>query len=174
MNDFGEISGITVPSGDQFGLYGIFETESAEVTGQIKMIVETTVYTQLVPNVLDLLVKASEITGSYVELSPEFYFCPVLKDNVGRVVPLYEFVEILDELIDYEDIKKELPTFSFAQINGAISFLRKVAQFNTADIDIDTVMDEDLVQDHSFLDELRQGLADQESNYVLNLDQPNR
>jgi len=35
-------------------------------------------------------------------------------------------------------------------------------------------MDEDLAQDQVFLDELRQGLADQESNYVLNLDQPNR
>jgi len=174
MNDFGEISGITVPSGDQFGLYGIFETASAEVTGQIIMVEETTVYTQLVPNVFDLLVKASETTGSYVELSPEFYFCPVLKDDTGRVVPLYEFVEILDELIDYEDIKKELPTFSFAQINGAISFLRKVAQFNTANIDIDAVIDEDLVQDPNFLNELRRGIADQESNHVLNLDQLNR
>lgn len=174
MNDFGQISEITVPSGDQFDFYDTSQMESLEVVGQIIMVEETTVYTQLVPNVLDLLVKASEITGSYVELSPEFYFCPVLKDNTGRVVPLYEFVEILDELIDYEDIKKELPTFSFAQINGAVAFLRKIAQFNSADIDIDAVMDEDLVQDQVFLDELRQGLTDQESNYVLNLDQPNR
>jgi len=173
MNDFGEISGITVPFGDQFNLYDTSQMKS-EVVGQVKMIVETTVYAQLVPAVLDLFVKASETTGSYVELSPEFYFCPTLKDNLGRVVPLYEFVEILDELIDYEDIKKELPTFSFAQINGAISFLRRIAQFNTAGIDIDAVMDEDLAQDQVFLDELRQGLADQESNYVLNLDQPNR
>jgi len=111
-----------VPFGDQFNLYDTSQMKS-EVVGQVKMIVETTVYAQLVPGVLDLFVKASETTGSHVELSPEFYFCPTLKDNLGRVVPLYEFVEILDELIDYEDIKKELPTFSFAQINGAISFL---------------------------------------------------
>jgi len=146
----------------------------SEDIGRIEVVQETTVYAQIAPNVLDLLVRASEITGSYVELSPEFYFCPVLKDNTGRVVPLYEFVEILDELIDYEDIKEELPTFSFTQINGAISFLRKIAQFNTADIDIDAVIDEDLVQDPNFLNELRRGIADQESNHVLNLDQLNR
>ena len=167
-NEFGEI---TVSLEDRF----IFSDSSlSEYIGPIRVVQETTVYAQIVPNELDLVVKASKTTGSYVQLSPDFYFCPVLKDNAGRVVPLYEFVEILDELIDYEDIKKELPTFSYTQINGAISFLRKISQFNTADIDIDTIIDEDLAQDQSFLDELRQGFADQESNYVLNLDQPNR
>jgi len=170
-NEFGEI---TVPLEDGF----IFSDSSlmvqSEDIGQIRVVQETTVFAQIVPNELDLFVKASETTGSCVELSPEFYFCPVLKDNAGRVVPLYEFVEILDELIDYEDIKKELPTFSFTQINGAISFLRKFTQFNTANIDIDAVIDEDLVQEPNFLNELRRGIADQESNHVLNLDQLNR
>lgn len=130
--------------------------------------------TLLIGDMLDLLMMASDATGSHVELSPEFSYCPVLKDRSGQVLPLYKFIEILDECLDYEEVKEEMSTFSFAQINGAISFLRKIAQFNLAGVDFDAEIDQELLQDRAFRRELENGLADQESSYVLNLNQCNR
>ena len=137
----------------------------------IKIEEYTTVY---VSDMLGLMIEASHATGSQVEICSEFCFCPVLRDSNGRVLPLYKFVEILDECIDYEDIREEMPTFPYTQINGALSFLRKMAQYNSAGIDIETEMDQELFQDRGFLEKLRDGLADQESGHVLNLNQCNR
>ena len=137
----------------------------------IKIEKYSTVY---VSDMLGVMLEASYATGSQVEISPEFCFCPVLRDGNGRVLPLYKFVEILDECVDYEDIREEMPTFSYTQINGALSFLRKMAQYNSDGIDIDTEMDQELFQERVFLEKLRDGLADQGSSHVFNLNQYNR
>jgi len=130
--------------------------------------------TLVIMNMLDVLIKANDATGSHVELLPEFSYCPILKDSSGDVLPLYKFIEILDECLDYEDVKAEMPSFSFAQIEGAISFLRKIAQFNLASVDIDEEIDQQLLKDIVFRNELQNGLADQESMHVLNFNQCDR
>jgi hypothetical protein len=56
------------------------------------------------------------------------------------------------------------------QIDGAISFLRKVAQYNPHEIDFDAMEDEEIRSDPAFLDELRRALADKETSRVLNRD----
>ncbi len=117
--------------------------------------------------ILSALIKISEDTGNYVQMSQELKFLPVLIDQNNQPIPLYHFVEVLDEIVDYDKIHQVFPTISFAQINGAVSFLRKLSLFNTAEIDIDQLEDEDTAQDQTFLNELRRALADQEITRVL-------
>ncbi|MGH9427954.1 MAG: hypothetical protein ACRD2L_16845, partial [Terriglobia bacterium] len=98
-------------------------------------------------------------------------YCPFLHGSDEKPVFLYELVEVIDGVIDYDEIKEELPTLSVAQISGAIAFLRKVAQFNSDDVDLDELEDLKLAQDETFLNELRAALADQETMRVLNFPQ---
>jgi hypothetical protein len=113
------------------------------------------------------LLKASNETGNHVQLQPEYGFCPMLVGNDSTPVLLYRFVEVLEELIDYTDVKDELPTLTIGQISGAVSYLRKLAQFNTRGVDIDALEDEALAHDDSFLSDLREALADEEAARVL-------
>ncbi len=121
-------------------------------------------------DVLSTLVKVSEDTGSYVQMPVELKFLPVLIGRDKRPIPLYHFVEVLDEVVDYERIREEFPTLSYAHINGAISFLRRLSQFNIAEIDIDQFEDESDARNEGFLDELRRALTDEEITRVLHHD----
>jgi len=103
----------------------------------------------------------SHITGGYVQLLPEMNYLPALIVNNSKPIFLYEFIELLDEIVDYDQIKAEYPTLSYAQIGGAISFLRKIAQINAKDIDIDEFEDEELI------DELREALQSKENVSVF-------
>ncbi|WP_435546814.1 hypothetical protein [Desulfobacterium sp. N47] len=85
-----------------------------------------------------------------------------------KLPPLFSLIEVVDELIDYDRIIQELPGISYSQINGAISFLRKVAQFNMKNIDIDDTLDDELAANDSFLSELRKAFADKGDTRVLN------
>ena len=118
--------------------------------------------------VTNWLAKASEKSGNSVELRPEYAFCPVMMGEDSNPVFLYHFVEVVEELLAYKSVQEELPTLSITQIGGAIAYLRKVAQFNTKDVDIDALEDSVLVNDEGFLSELKQGLEDREIARVLN------
>lgn len=118
-------------------------------------------------NIALLLYRASKSTGNYVKLLPKYHFCPALISDDQSVLGLYQFVEVLDEITDYDKIKTELPSLSYAQINGALMFLRKIAQFNIDDADMDDLEDEYIAKDPEFIGELRQALADQETTRVL-------
>ena len=118
-------------------------------------------------NTVLLLHRASEATGGYVRLPSECYYCPVLFGHDDSIVPLFEFVEVLDTVVDYDKIKDELPSLSYAQIHGSLMFLRKVAQFNITDKDID----EELADESTFLDDLRRAFADQEKTRVLSFNE---
>lgn len=121
----------------------------------------------LAQNTLLRLHRASEATGGYIRFPSECCYCPVLFGHDDRLVPLFEFVEALDTVVDYDRIKDELPSLSYAQIHGSLMFLRKVAQFNIIDKDID----EELADESVFLDELRRAFADQENTRVLNFNE---
>lgn len=109
-----------------------------------------------------------------------FVLCDVLSCQVNcinligadnRTLPLYHFVEVLDELVDYDSVIGELPYLSHAQVSGAISFLRKLAQVNPNNLDPDAFEDEGITGDPVFMDELRKALADKETSRVLSRDQ---
>lgn len=137
------------------------------VTRVTTNIFDQTLHIQKALSVVESLLRASVATGSHVQLVPEISFCPVLIGDDKSPVYLYEFVEALEDVVDYDEIKKELPSLSVGQIGGAIAFLRKISQFNVKGIDIDELEDEELVNDAAFLSELRKAFADQEVARVL-------
>lgn len=121
-------------------------------------------------SIVRLFSHCSDETGAYVQLRPDYHYLPVLLDAKNSAVPLYHFVEVLDEVLNYDNVIEELPNLSYAQIGGALSFLRKVVQSNPNNIDIDKLEDEAVTSDPDFLQELRTALADQEVTRVLNRD----
>jgi hypothetical protein len=120
------------------------------------------------------LTNVSRSTGGYVKFLREYADCPLLLGNDGNPVALYEFIEAIDGMVDYELLREEFPTLSFAQINGAISFLRKVAQFNSERIDIDELEDLETADDPDLIEALKKAIADQETSRVLNHSERNR
>lgn len=123
---------------------------------------------QSAAQVVHLFLRCSEVAGGYVQLRREHQFFPVLIGDQNTVTPLYEFVEVLDEVLDYDLVRKELPGLSYSHIGGAIAFLRRLAQSNPSNIDVDEFEDEAAVSDPVFLQELRTALADKETSRVLN------
>jgi hypothetical protein len=95
---------------------------------------------------------------------------PALIGSDERPVFLYQFVEALDGLVDYDSIKETFPTLSYAQIDGAMSFLRKAAQLNARGVDIDELESEADADDARLIDALRNALNDRETSRVLNND----
>jgi hypothetical protein len=117
---------------------------------------------------LKTLLESSDSTGGYVQIQQELGCLPALIGNDERPVFLYEFVEALDGAVDYDVLKEEFPTLSYAQINGAINFLRKVAQFNMRGVDIDALEDEEDANDEELMNALRNALTHGETSRVLN------
>jgi uncharacterized protein (DUF433 family) len=120
--------------------------------------------------VFEMLNKFSVFTGGYVQIIPEMGCLPALIGNDARPVFLYEIIETIDNLVDYAAIKEALPTLSYAQISGAIAFVRKVAQLNARGIDIDEIEDELDANDAQLMDALRIARNDMEIKRVLNQD----
>jgi uncharacterized protein (DUF433 family) len=124
--------------------------------------------------IVHCFVVASQATGDYVKFLPKYHYCPILIGNDDRRVALYEFVEALDGAVDYDQLKEEFPNLSFAQINGAISFLRKITQFNTQGIDIDEMEDLETANDPHLIEALKKAIVDQETSRVLDHSERNR
>ncbi len=149
-----------------------FVQDSTEQPGslslpQIEELAQRSTSNFKVVSILETFNKWSEATGGHVRLLPELQFCPVLIGDDGNPIPLYELVEVIDGVVDYSEIQVEFPNISFAQIDGAISFLRKIAQFNILGVDFDDLEDEMLAEDEGLLEELRNALANQETSRVL-------
>lgn len=117
-----------------------------------------------------VLLECSTATGGYVQIMPELGCLPTLIGSDSRPVFLYEFVEVLDGLLDYDGIKEDFPTLTYAQINGAMAFLRRVAQFNVRGVDIDLLEDESDANDSELINALRTALNDRETSRVLHHD----
>ena len=109
---------------------------------------------------LKSLVHCSIETGGYVQLLPEMSYIPVLVGNDNEPVFLYQLIEIIEGYLDFDGILVEFPTLNFSQVVGAISFLRKIAQINSRQIDVDALEDD---QDSESLQELRSAFADREN-----------
>jgi hypothetical protein len=149
-------------------------SQMSELTSFIEQYLYDSANTRQAAQAVYLFSKCSDATGGYVQLRPEYKYIPVLVGNDGQPVPLFHVVEVLDEFTDYSQIHNEMPTLSYAQINGAVAFLRKLAQQNPHDIDIDKIEDEVLAHDEVFLEELRSAFADSETTRVLNFSERDR
>ncbi len=119
---------------------------------------------------LTTLIECSISAGGYVQLLPEMNYLPALIDSNQNPVFLYEIVEVIDEFIDYDLIQEEYPALTYSQIQGAISFLRKVSQINARDIDIDELEDSIDADNPELLESLRMALNDTEVACVFSND----
>ncbi|MBI3968716.1 MAG: hypothetical protein HY329_24030 [Chloroflexi bacterium] len=91
---------------------------------------------------MEVFSQASGASHNVVRLLPDYSYLPVLLGSDNRPVLLYQVVEAIDGTLDYSAIQADFPTLSFSQIAGALGFLRKVAQFNLAGVDIDDLEEE--------------------------------
>jgi len=109
-------------------------------------------------------------TGGYVQINPEMGCLPALIGNDSRPIFLYQFIEALDGLVDYDAVMEEFPTLTYAQIGGALAFLRKIAQLNARGVDIDALEDEADANDPELINALRTAFYDRETSRVLHND----
>lgn len=78
-----------------------------------------------------------------VSLPPELCGLPVIAASGGMaMIPLYRFVEVLEELADHSRIREELPNIDDLGIYGAFDFLRGLSQFNAAGHDLSDIEEE--------------------------------
>jgi hypothetical protein len=102
--------------------------------------------------------RASERSGGTVVLNPQYGCLPMIMGRDEKPVLMYKFVEVLHELISLSEVQQELPSLSYKQIEGGITFLRVLAQFNTRDLDIDLEEERHLEADEDFQREIKAAL----------------
>jgi hypothetical protein len=139
---------------------------SSSLPSELLEIEQTTARAQRLVHEIQALHKAGSLSSGYVKILSTYSYCPVLIDREGKPIFLFRFLETIDEMLDYDKIREEYPTITFAQIDGAMSFLRRLAQTNCNEIDLDSF--EDTIIAENFAEELRDALRDQESVRVLN------
>lgn len=142
---------------------------SSDFTIVIDKFLKENAHVQRSAHLVQYLSRCSDATGGYVTFSPQHYYLPMVIGQ-NQELPLYSFIETLDEVVDYDAMKEHLPFLSYAQMSGALSFLRRVAQFNVGNIDIDQAEDAAMAEDPGLLDEIRKSLADSETSRVLSFD----
>lgn len=108
----------------------------------------------------------SELTGGAVVLEPSLRFMPTLLGTDGKPIFLYQFVEALDGMIDYDEMRSEFP-LNYGQIHSALAFLRKLVMTNPSGIDIDQLEDDRDLNDAELIEELRRGFNSGGSLRVL-------
>ncbi len=111
---------------------------------------------------------ASRYSGNCVKLPRELKYIPVLEREGQHPVFLYEFIEALDGHIDYSELVKEFPGLSYTQISSALQFMRRLAQFNTAGIDVDEIEEEAIESNSLFQQQIIKGISSREGMRVLN------
>jgi len=120
---------------------------------------------------VELFAQAREASGNAVVLAPHYSFLPILIGRDQQPIALYRFVEVLDDVVDFDQIQEAFPTLSFGQISGALAFLRKLVQFNTRGVDIDRLEDEAFEGSPEFQAQMKRAVADQEITRVLTANQ---
>lgn len=164
----GRSSVIVYPTGDSAGSTTQDTTELlGEAVGQLGEL-----YKRM--ELVNTLAHISKAAGNYVQLRQEYRFVPVLIDSGNHPIPLFQFIEVMDGQIDYGALKEEFPGLSYSQIDGAIQFLKKVAQINSNGVDLGNLEDEIDLEDDELVAALRASLADQENARVLFDDKQDR
>ncbi len=117
-------------------------------------------------NVTEFFAQTSKASGGMIVLDPHVACMPYLRGSDGQPVFLFQLIEVIDEYLDCDKLKQEFPTLSYGQMAGAIAFLRKLSQFNTRNIDIESLEHADLEASPDFQSMMEQLLADQEETLV--------
>jgi len=110
---------------------------------------------------------ASEKNGNFVTIDRRFGFLPLVWGKDKRPVAVYEIVEEIEAILDFGKLKSRFPTLSYTQVTATVGFLRSLAQFNSKNVDIDALQDEELENSQSFQDAMRQAVDDKEVVRVL-------
>ena len=118
-------------------------------------------------SIIQFYTQANEDAGGVIIFDPHRSCIPYLQGSDGSVILLYKFVEVLEDIIDYDRISEEFPSLSFGQIFGAIDFLRKLAQFNTKSMDVDSYEERFIEDNSSFQAAIIESLKNQEQLRVL-------
>jgi hypothetical protein len=121
-------------------------------------------------SVANFFEKSSQLAGDYVRILPELKFMPVLPDNRGDVVFLYEVIEAIDGLVDYGKLNAQFPTLTISQLDGTIAFLRKLMQFNANGLDVDELEDIQIASDTDLVSDLKKAFQDTQIKRVLHHD----
>jgi hypothetical protein len=100
-------------------------------------------------------------------MESETKFLPYLRGSDGEPVYLYNLVEVIEEVVDFDEVLAELPTLTFSQVAAAVSFLRKVAQINSTGADIDSVEDQADASNPELIEALRNALNEEEGTRVF-------
>jgi len=108
-------------------------------------------------SITDHFREASDKVGLPVCFPRELGGLPCLLNSSGRPIPLYEIVEEIDGHVDLGEVADSIPGVSYADISGAVQFVRKLLQLNVHGVDIDDIEDEFLVAE-GLADELRAAL----------------
>ena len=77
---------------------------------------------------IELFEKASKETGGYVKLIEEADFRPMIIGDDSQYIPLTELLDYIDVKLDYKAAQENFPNLSYSQIDGALSFLRRLVQ----------------------------------------------
>lgn len=170
---------IQIPLESQSGSHGILRPDRSALSSDndrlnIGALLDTAKEIESMRATRVIVSKLTEIgllTGDYVKILPEYSHCPVLIGADRQPIPLAEIVEAIDEFVDYDALRAEYPGLSYAQIDGAISFLRKLAQLNDRQIDFDAQEDRELAEDVDLIAALRESINDREMARVLGNDQ---
>ena len=117
-------------------------------------------------SVLPHLVLSSSKTGGLVTFPEDYAHVPVLTGSDGNPVLLYRVVEEIEHFVDPAELQAQFPTLSYTQIVAALMFLRKVAQFNTRNLDLDEVEDTELESSEAFQEIVAQSLKSEELRIV--------
>ncbi len=116
-----------------------------------------------VAKTVGVFAQACERSGGTVVLNPDFGCLPMIIGRDGEKVLMYKFVEVLHELVGLADIQQELPLLSYRQIEGGITFLRSLTQFNTRGVDIDAEEEQLLEASPKFQQQIKDALKMEQS-----------
>lgn len=105
---------------------------------------------------------ASRSSGADIRIDVRNCFgLPII---AGTEVYLRDFVDYIDESIDLDEAKECFPELSYAQIVGAINFLRNLAEFNIGNIDFSSLEEDMIESDPEFQDQVRKAISHGPSN----------
>ncbi len=111
--------------------------------------------------------EAASYSGGFVKIDSDLKSLPVLEREGCTPVYVYQFIDAINGLVDYDDIMREYPGLTYSQINGAFNFLRRLSQFNTAMVGIDALENEFNSDDKELIEGLRDAFRAGEPDHVL-------
>lgn len=110
---------------------------------------------------------ASARNGNIVKLDEKFAHMPVIIGEEGKPVFLFQLVEEIDSILNYDELQCRFPELSYSQIVAGVGFLRTLSQFNSKNIDVDDLVDSADEADPEFQKQVQESLDLRSDTRVL-------